>query len=221
MVAAAVGLTDLAEQMAGLLQARDGLRHDELQFPLPRLRPARGFSLDPALVYALTRVESNFDNTAVSPAGARGLMQIMPSTAQFIMGNAVYGAERLAEPAANLDIGQRYVALLAKQDGIGDDLIRMLASYNSGPGSFLRWSAGVRDGGDPLLFMEAIPNPETRVFVPTALLYSWIYAARLHLPAPSLDSLAAGEFPRFTPPAPGFTAARHARTIELVASGLH
>ncbi len=199
MVAAATGLTDSAAQMAALLQAEDGLRHDELRFPVPRLRPAGGFSVDPALVYALTRLESNFNSGAVSPAGARGLMQIMPATAKYIMGDTLYEAGRLHEPATNLEIGQRYVSLLAKQDGIGGDLIRMLASYNCGPGNFLHWSAAVRDDGDPLLFMEAIPIAETRAFVPTALVYSWIYAARLHLPAPSLDSLAAGEFPRFTP----------------------
>jgi hypothetical protein len=49
------------------------------------------------------------------------------------------------------------------------------------------------------LFIEAIPNAETRAFVPNVLTYSWIYAARLHLQAPSLDQLAEGEFPRFTP----------------------
>ena len=48
---------------------------------VPRLRPAGGFSVDPALVYALTRLESNFDPAAISPAGARGLMQIMPDSA--------------------------------------------------------------------------------------------------------------------------------------------
>lgn len=199
MVVSSAGLADCAAQMAELLQAKDGLRHDELRFPLPRLRPAGGFRIDPALVYALTRLESNFDSAAVSPVGARGLMQIMPTTAQFITGDALYSAGRLHEPATNLELGQRYVTLLAKMDGISNDLMRMLASYNWGPGNFLHWSAELRDDGDPLMFMEAIPVAETRAFVPTALIYSWIYAARLRLQAPSLDALAAGEFPRFTP----------------------
>ena len=63
----------------------------------------------------------------------------------------------------------------------------------------MRWGPEIRDNGDPLLFIEAIPVTETRAFVSHALVYSWIYAARMHLPAPSLDDLAAGEFPRFTP----------------------
>jgi soluble lytic murein transglycosylase len=213
MVASAAGLTDCAAQMAALLQSRDGYRHDELRFPMPRLRPAGGFSIDPALVYALTRLESNFDSGAISPAGARGLMQIMPATAQYITGDLLYAPERLHEPSSNLQIGQRYVTYLSHQDGIDNDLIRVLASYNSGPGNFARWGSEIRDRGDPLLFVEAIPVAETRVFVTHVLVYSWIYAAQMHLPAPSLDDLSAGEFPRFTPRGPE-------RRMALLLSGL-
>jgi soluble lytic murein transglycosylase-like protein len=198
MVASAMGLTDLATQMVSSLEAQDGHRHDELGFPMPRLRPAGGFSIDPTVVYALARVESNFNTEAVSAAGARGLMQIMPATAQYLTGGSLFEPGRLHDPAWNLDIGQRYVAYLAKYDGIDNDLLRVLASYNSGPGNVSRWSAYVHDQGDPLLFIEAIPITETRAFVQHALLYSWIYAARMHLPASSLDALAVGEFPRFT-----------------------
>jgi soluble lytic murein transglycosylase len=214
LVTAAVGLADCAAQMAAALQSQDGHRHDELRFPLPRLRPEGGFSIDPALVYALTRLESNFDPAAISPAGARGLMQIMPATAQYLAGGLSYAPEWLHEPSANLRIGQRYVTYLSRQGGIDNDLIRMLASYNSGPGNFLRWSSVIRDNGDPLMFIEAIPVAETRAFVVHALVYSWIYAARMHLPASSLDDLAAGEFPRFTAP-------NQERKIALSAPGLH
>jgi soluble lytic murein transglycosylase-like protein len=181
---------------------------------MPRLHPAGGFSVDPALVYALTRLESNFDAAAISRAGARGLMQIMPITAQYITGDLFYSPERLHEPSSNLQIGQRYISYLSRQDGIDHDLIRMLASYNSGPGNFLRWGPDIHDDGDPLLFIEAIPVAETRSFVTQALIYSWIYAAQLHLPAPSLDDLAAGEFPRFTPLV-------HERKMALLTPGLH
>ncbi|MBN8926064.1 MAG: lytic transglycosylase domain-containing protein [Rhodospirillales bacterium] len=201
LVASGCGMNDLTAELATQMQAEDGRPRDEFRFPLPRLRPAGGFSVDPALVYALARIESNFDTSAVSPAGARGLMQLMPVTAQYIVGNPQLSWERLHDPGFNLALGQRYVRYLAKLDGIDDDLIRVLASYNSGPGNFLRWGAEVRDGGDPLMFLEAIPVPETRGFVTHVLTYTWIYAARLHVPAPSLDALAAGSFPRFTPPA--------------------
>lgn len=207
LVASGCGMTDLPAELATQMQAEDGQARDEFRFPLPRLRPAGGFSVDPALVYALARIESNFDTSAVSPAGARGLMQLMPVTAQYIVGDQQLAWERLHDPGFNLALGQRYVRYLAKLDGIDDDLIRVLASYNSGPGNFLRWSAEVRDGGDPLLFLEAIPVPETRDFVTHVLTYTWIYAARLHVPAPSLDALATGSFPRFTSPAPERTLA--------------
>jgi soluble lytic murein transglycosylase-like protein len=202
MVASAAGLTDCAAEMATALQSLDGLSHDELRFPMPRLRPAGGFSIDPPLVYALTRLESNFDSSATSPVGARGLMQIMPATARYISGDLVQAPGRLDEPAVNLAIGQRYVAYLARQDGIDDDLLRVLASYNSGPGNFARWGADIHDHDDPLLFLEAIPVTETRNFVRHVLVYSWLYAARMHLPSSSLDALSSGEFPRFTPHAP-------------------
>lgn len=198
LVASAAGLTDFAAQMADQLQAAEGVRYDELRFPLPRLRPTGGFRVDPAIVYALTRLESNFDAAAISPAGAHGLMQIMPATAQYITGDDQFQPIRLHEPATNLEIGQRYVTLLARQDGIDNDLIRLLASYNWGPTNLVRWEAESGAADDPLLFIETIPAAETRAFVPTALVYTWIYAARLHLPAPSLDALAAGLFPRFT-----------------------
>lgn len=192
IVLSAAGLPETAMEM-------DAARSGQPVPPAPRLRPAGGFSIDPALVYALTRVESNFNPMAISRAGARGLMQIMPVTAQFLTRSPDFDPERLHDPASNLQLGQRYVSLLARQDGIGDDLIRILASYNAGPGSLLRWGNTVRDQGDPLLFLEAIPLAETRAFVSQTLTWAWIYAGRMHLPAPGLDAMALGEFPRFTP----------------------
>ncbi len=214
LVASAAGFADSAAQMAALLQSHDGQQHNELRFPMPRLHPAGGFTVDPTLVYALTRIESNFNTGAVSPAGARGLMQIMPVTAQYITGDTLFEPERLHEPSANLAIGQSYLTYLSRQDGIDRDLLRMLASYNSGPGNYLRWGPEVRDGGDPLMFLEAIPVSETRAFVSRVLVYTWIYAARMHLPATSLDDLSAGEFPRFTPPP-------QERRMVSAAAGMH
>jgi len=197
LVASAAGLQDFAAQLAGLLQPPGSGGFDALRYPIPQLRPARGFRLDPALVYALARTESNFDPSAVSSAGARGLMQLTPSTAAYIAGGMA--SERLGEPAVNLDLGQRYVNYLAALDGVGGNLIRVLASYNSGPGNFQRWASDIHDNDDPLLFIEAIPVAETREFVANVLRASWIYAARMHRPIPSLDSLAAGEFPELNP----------------------
>lgn len=106
---------------------------------------------------------------------------------------------RLRDPSLNLDLGQRYVDYLAGQDMISGDLLRLLASYNAGPGNVARWNTTLRDGGDPLLYIEAIPIDETRAYVPRVLAYTWIYAARLHLATPTLDELAAGGWPQYHP----------------------
>ena len=202
LIAADGGLTDLVARIAAATETEAGQRRDDVRLAVPRLRPAGGFRVDPALVYALTRLESNFDAAAVSPVGALGLMQVMPVTARYVTGNDSLRETALHNPSLNLDVGQRYVAYLGRQDGIDGDLIRVLAGYNAGPGSVAHWNDTVRDKDDPLLFIEAIPNDETRAFVRQVLTYTWIYAARLGLPAPSLDEIAAGEFPRFTPLAP-------------------
>ncbi|MFM7301703.1 MAG: lytic transglycosylase domain-containing protein [Alphaproteobacteria bacterium] len=199
-VASQAGLTHLSAQLAELAQAADGRPRDLARFPLPRLTPAQGFRVEPALLYALARQESNFDPAAVSPAGARGLMQVMPSTAAYLANDPSLtgdGAQRLNNPGLSLELGQRYLHYLARSEAVGGDLIRLLAAYNAGPGNLAKWLPAVRHRGDALLFIEAIPFDETRSHVQRVLAYSWIYASRLGLPAPSLDQLVQGEFPRF------------------------
>ena len=86
-------------------------------------------------------------------------MQIMPETAQYIVGNPLLGDRRLHEnPALNLDLGQRYVAHLARDDVAGNNLIRVLASYNAGPGNVARWDAQMNTQDDPLLYIESDPG---------------------------------------------------------------
>ncbi|MCA3340530.1 MAG: lytic transglycosylase domain-containing protein [Roseomonas sp.] len=197
------GLTHLSAQLAESAQAADGRPRDLARFPLPRLNPAQGFRVEPALLYALARQESNFDAAAVSPAGARGLMQVMPATAAYLANDPSFvgeGAERLHNPGLSLELGQRYLHYLARSEAVGGDLIRLLAAYNAGPGNLAKWLPAARHRGDALLFVEAIPFDETRAHVQRVLAYSWIYASRLGLPAPSLDQLVQGEFPRFLSP---------------------
>jgi soluble lytic murein transglycosylase len=201
LVAEQGGLADLAMHYADLLAAADGRPRDVMRFPVPRLRPTGGFRIDPAMMYGLARTESNFDTALVSSAGARGLLQIMPETASFIVGQPLARRARtlLQDPSTNLELGQRYMAYLANHDAVNGNLIRLLAAYNSGPSNFSRWAEQIRDNGDPLLFIEAIPLDETRAHVPRVLTYTWIYAALMHLPSPSLDELAGGLWPRYHP----------------------
>jgi len=204
LVATQAGMADLGAQLATLSQNADGRPRDFARFPLPRLEPMHGFRMDPALVYALARQESNFDSGAVSPAGARGILQIMPATASYVTGDRSLrgaGARRLHDAGFSLEVGQRYVHYLARNEQVNGDLIRLLAAYNNGPGNLGRWLPAVRHRDDPFLFIESIPVAETRQFVQRVMAYSWIYAARLGLPSPSLDALATGRFPRFQEPA--------------------
>jgi soluble lytic murein transglycosylase len=199
-VASAAGMNGLASQLAAASQGEDGRPRDFARFPLPRLLPQGGFRIDPSLLYALALQESRFDAAAVSPAGARGIMQMMPATASYVARDPSLAAEnmdRLHDAAFSLELGQRYVHYLARHEVVDGNLIRLLAAYNAGPGNLQKWlpASGHRD--DPFLFIESIPVDETRGFVQRVMAYSWIYASRLGLPAPTLDQLAAGNFPKF------------------------
>ena len=202
-VATIANLNGLSSQLAAASQSADGRPRDFARYPLPRLQPPGGFRMDPALLYAIALQESRFDAAAVSPAGARGLMQIMPATASHITGDPSWrgpAAQRLNEPGLSLDLGQRYLHHLARLDGVEGNLIRVLAAYNAGPGNLAKWLPAHGHRDDPFLFIEAIPFDETRNYVQQVLAYSWIYASRLGLPSRSLDQIAAGEFPRFAGP---------------------
>jgi soluble lytic murein transglycosylase-like protein len=168
-------------------------------FPIPDFEPASGFTTDRALLYALMRQESKFKVEATSRVGARGLMQLMPRTASFVANDKSLrrgkGRNRLYDPSFNLDLGQSYVNhLISATDG--GDLFDVAAAYNGGPGNLRRWK---REMGvdDPLLFIESIPNAESRDFVEKVLTNFWIYRARLGQPIPERDKVAAGELPLY------------------------
>ncbi len=200
VVANQAGLSGLAAQLATASQSADGRPRDFARFPVPRLIPQGGFRVDPALLYALALQESNFNAGAVSRAGARGLLQLMPATASYVANDPSLrgaGAQRLHDPAYSLEVGQRYIHVLARAEQVDNNLIRLLAAYNAGIGNLGKWLPAAQHREDPFLFLESIPIDETRFFVQRVMAFSWIYASRLGLPAPSLDQLASGQFPRF------------------------
>ena len=192
-VAAHAGLADIAIAIANT----EPSPVDEIagaHLPLPSIRPNGGFTVDPALVYALARTESGFNAHAVSRCGARGLMQLMPVTAETMRRDeGVSGA--LSDPAANLALGQAYLHFLGSQPGINNNLLAVIASYNAGPNAAAAWYSQLQDNSDPLLYIETIPNNETRRFVRQVMADSWLYAEEIGLPPASLDQLAQGNFP--------------------------
>lgn len=172
--------------------------YDAAAFPIPGWRPKGGFSVDRALIYALARQESGFNPNAKSGAGARGLLQLMPGTASFVAGDRRFrGAKRrtLFKPEVNLTLGQKYIEFLLKDKKVGGDLFLLAAAWNGGPGNLNKWRRRVDDLGDPLFFIESLPSRETRVFIERVMANLWIYRFRLEQKAPSLDLLAAGDWP--------------------------
>lgn len=168
-------------------------------FPVPDFAPESGFKIDRALLFALMRQESKFKTDATSRVGARGLMQLMPRTASFIAGDRTLryrsGRERLYDPAFNMELGQNYVDHLMTK-AVDGDVFHLAAAYNGGPGNLRRWKRDVNID-DPLLFIESIPNRESRDFVEKVLTNFWVYRARLGQPAPTRDKVAAGELPLY------------------------
>ena len=141
---------------------------------------ARRSGLDPYLVAAVVREESSYYPRAVSRAGARGLMQLMPATARpmaDLRGLAFEGGSLLDDPRANLDIGAAFLAGLVREFG---DPRLALAAYNAGPKRVREWWR-TRRTGDMEAWVEQIPYDETRHYVKRVTLsweeYRRIYAA--------------------------------------------
>lgn len=169
------------------------------RYPQPKWEPNGGWRVDPALVFAHTLQESRFQRTAVSGAGAMGLMQVRPGTARDLArwnGDAS-GPGDLKTPAVNMDFGQRYLEYLSRDGSTGGQLPKVIAAYNAGPAPIARWQTEVRDQGDPLLYIESIPYWETRGYVGIVLRNYWMYEAQQGKPSVSRSALAQGQWPRF------------------------
>lgn len=169
------------------------------RYPMPNWEPTGGWRVTPSLVYAHALQESTFRTDVVSPAGARGLMQVRPGTAQDIArarGNSFVASE-LDRPSVNLEYGQSYLEKLRDMPSTGGLLPKVIAAYNAGPTPLARWNMEIRDNGDPLLFVESIPYWETRGYVAIILRNYWIYEMRENKASGSLKGLAQYLWPNF------------------------
>ena len=178
------------------------------RYPTPNWRPVRGWRVDPALAFAHALQESQFRTDAVSPAGARGLMQVRPGTASDMARarGEPFTAASLNQPQINIEYGQSYLEYLRDYPGTGGLLPKVIASYNAGPAPVAEWNARY-DQSDPLFYIESLPYWETRGYVPIILRNYWIYEDRDADRSPSRRALAQGLWPRF-PGLPGPTAVR-------------
>jgi soluble lytic murein transglycosylase len=134
-----------------------------------------------ALAHGITRQESSFDRAAVSHAGARGLMQLMPGTARETAGKLglAYDFGRLtSDPSYNIMLGSAYFSALLDQ--WGGNAALAAAAYNAGSGNVRKWvreNGDPRAGGDIVRWIEEIPYSETRNYVQRVLENAVVYDA--------------------------------------------
>lgn len=187
--------SDLAQQQAlAAYAAKQGWHHltvmasisakmkDEIhiRFPIAHRKwfnfYADKFDIDMITLLALARQESALDTNAQSPVGARGLMQIMPRTAQhtaklfkidYRSDNELYDADK------NIEIGSQYLSSLLKQ--YDNNRIFAFAAYNAGPSRVDRWRKRSAGRLDAYAFIETIPFAETRGYVQNILMFETYY----------------------------------------------
>lgn len=149
----------------------------------PQLDKLPDGGIEPALIHALVRQESNFDPEAHSHAGARGLMQLMPGTAQDMakkLGRDYKAAALTGDEDYNLALGEAYIGnLISRFNG---SYILAIAAYNAGPGRVRGWMKEMGDprdpGQDPVDWIEEIPIYETRNYVQRVLENLHVYRLR-------------------------------------------
>ena len=166
VVAAAILGAGVAAVVAGVGPLGDAVR--EITLPLRHediiRQQAADKDLDPALIAAVIYEESRFRDQT-SHAGARGLMQVTPATADFIAqrsGGTAFTSEDLATPQVNISYGAYYLRYLL--DRYGDDQTLAIAAYNAGEGQLDSWVEEAGGSGD-FDASEDIPFPETHAYV--------------------------------------------------------
>jgi soluble lytic murein transglycosylase len=182
-----VGLPDAAVAIARRM-GRDGLALPRMGWPAPFAPPVPP---DPAFSLGIMRQESSFDIGAVSPSGARGLMQLMPPTANAVgrqLGIPVAIPTLTVDAAANMRLGAAYLQeVLTRFDG---SLPLAAAAYNAGPHRVAQWLV---DNGDPrggsidmVDWIELIPFNETRNYVQRVMENATVYRSQSNDPPPIL-----------------------------------
>ena len=174
-----IGRRDLGVHVAKQAM-NDGVLLAEHGYPaLPIPEPAN----DPALVHAVVRQESAFAPNAVSFAGARGLMQLMPATAERMAKDLrlPFSSSRLIDdPEYNLQLGQAYLSQMLQR--YGGSLVLALAAYNAGPSRVDRWLTSFgplgQDAETLIDWIESIPFTETRNYVQRVIETRTVYGAR-------------------------------------------
>jgi soluble lytic murein transglycosylase len=150
---------------------------------LPEYKSLLTDRVDPALVHALSRQESEFNAAAKSPVGAAGFMQLMPGTAKAVAKayKVKFVSAQLTNPTYNVQLGEAHLRDLI--DSYGGSYIMTLAAYNAGGGRVQEWVRAFGDprkpGVDPIDWVERIPFTETRDYVKKIMEALQLYRSRL------------------------------------------
>ncbi len=202
-VSSLYGLPSVAILVSGVMRDRGILEiNDDIiysaQYPLPNWEPLGGWSIDRALLLAITKQESGFKQTAKSTAGANGVMQLMPKTAKLVARkNSVKMSEiDMSNPEHNMFLGQQFIVDLLQQDLVQNNIIKMLIAYNAGIGNLAKFEKSFSTS-DPLLYIESFPAYETRYYIKRVMSNLWLYRARLNQPLTALQELADGKWPYY------------------------
>lgn len=202
-IASAYGLPRVSILSASVIKDRGILEIDDdiiysAQYPLPDWEPLGGWSIDRALLLAITKQESNFRVSAKSGAGANGVMQLMPSTAKRVArANKVDLSQMdMSNPEHNMFLGQQYIVDLLSHPSVENSIIKMLAAYNAGMGTMVKFEKSFYTY-DPLLYIESFPAYETRSYIKRVMSNLWLYRARLGQPLTSMEELANGNWPLY------------------------
>ena len=200
-VSSMYGLPSVSILVSGVMRDRGVLEiNDDIiysaQYPLPNWEPMGGWSIDRALLLAITKQESGFKPTAKSTAGANGVMQLMPNTAKRVARkNSVKLSDiDMSNPEHNMFLGQQYIVDLLQHQLIQNNIIKMLVAYNAGMGNLIKFEKSFSTT-DPLLYIESFPAYETRNYIKRVMSNLWLYHARLNQPIDELKDLADGKWP--------------------------
>ena len=161
-------------------------------------KPKRA-TVDYSLINAVIRQESAFSPSVKSSAGAMGLMQIMPGTAQHIrhkQGKRALPKSYVYRPDINVKLGQYYIGYLLEE--FNGNLIYAIAAYNAGPGNVRKWiKRGLAENG-PVAFVESIPFPETKKYVKKVMSNYWVYRTKFDQSLSTLRQVSTNNWPKDT-----------------------
>jgi soluble lytic murein transglycosylase len=191
--AAALAIEENWPDMAIFALGNSGdLRWYEWRFPVEYSdqigKQTQKKNLDRSWVMGLMRSESAMAEDAISSAGARGLMQVMPDTAKQLARRHSLnytGRSQLLQASDNILFGTTYLRELL--DRYGDNPVLVSGAYNAGPGAVDRW-LDERVVDDPAIWVETLPYYETRDYIPRVLAFSTIYDWRLQQPVTRISS---------------------------------